>query len=213
MSLFQYQSNSPLESLCTAHPECLLAFLNSYFQFKSPLVKGAMNLENPEKLLRRDDVEKVLYLLDCENQAGETVEVSLAIGMNGAEVGGWMQNFSKMALQNALLTEKNNNPDILATLVCLNCDHDQKIPLYFYTGFMSSGKENLSQDNPMSEQKFAVLSLEKYQNRSETGEKIPETPTEQDLWTEFFLDHNSAVLKDCATLPEHMQTAIDFLNK
>lgn len=175
--------------------DCLVSMLNAMLDMESPLVSASFYQNGGLAVVRRDN--SCIYIAKCTNEKGQTVEVSMILGMDSTMEPMLVKTFMGMAADQQI-HGKGQVFSVNAILFLQNA----RTPEDSYKRIMVM--ENTQGDTSlnMEDQRFIVYSMDKFVfNRPDQLEE---------LWLTFLKDPENDLLLRHPSLPEPIKKAILF---
>lgn len=182
--------------LPSENEDCLVSMLNALAPMESPLVSATFQQNGALAVVYREN--SAIYIANCKNQKGQTVEISLILGMDHSMEPMLVQTFMKMAMDQQ--TVKDDKKFCVTAIMFVEEarypeeEHHKRI-------MVMENKENAEGSSQMEHQKFIVYSYDKFKFRDFTAM--------EELWLTFLYDTNSDILVKNPALPNEIRKAMN----
>lgn len=176
--------------------DCLVSLLNGLVEMDSPLVSATFHQNGGLAIVRREN--SCIYIADCRNQRGQTVEISLILGMDGSMEPMLVQTFMKMAVDQQISGQGKVFSVNAVMFMEAARDVNDTYKRILMMENKIEGKDTLNMEN----QKFFVYSMNKF--------KFANPASLEEVWLTFLENPQHELLLRHPALPEPLQKAIEL---
>lgn len=178
--------------------DCLLSFLNAMTFMESPLVSATVHTEKGLSVVRREN--SAIFIATCENQLGETVEISLVLGMDFSMEPFLLQTFMQMVKNNQTGHLEGREKTYYMTISFLEKGHPED---QGHKRIMALENRNDPDSGAfVTKQKFLVYSMDKFKFRNPTSA--------EEIWLAFLKDPKHKLLVEHPDLPAVIKKAMEI---
>lgn len=204
MKMLNYKENAPLIALFTAEESCLVSFLNALIPMDCPLVSANIfQKDNPQALsvVRREN--SAIFVINCRNEKGETMEISLIMGMDHSMLPHLLRAFMGMVGGNETENLEGEEKTYYASIMLAEKGNPQEKGHKSHFIYQKNKDERPS---PFySQQKFVFYAMDQY--------KFRDPKLMEELWLCFLREPHSPLLEKHPMLPENLVKARAFLEE
>lgn len=197
----EYEKNGLFFRLFSQDEVALLSFLNNSLLLDHMLVKASFYQKGELAVVEREHA--AIYVITCENEEGNEVEVSVILGMDERSEPNVASTFMKMVVENHTASYTGARKVLFGMIMFLQ--EGQRGEDTYKRVMTLTNVEHPESDDLFSQQKMIVYSM----NRFEMTNPF----SMEEVWLTYFMDTEHPLLEKHPQLPEVIVRAMDFANK
>lgn len=196
-----YEKNGLFFRLFSQDEDALLSFLNNALLPEHMLVKASFYQDGKLAVLEREN--SAIYIITCENEEGNRVEISVVLGMDESFEPMIGKTFMQMVAQNQTGNLSGSEKVFYSTMMFMAEGERGKGT---YKRVMSLSHEKAPEmEAHFAEQKMIVYTMNQFE--------MTNPFSMEEVWLTYFMDTEHPLLTKHPQLPEMVVRAMDFANK
>lgn len=177
--------------------DCLVSFLNGMTNMESKLVSATFRTEKGLSVVRREN--SAIFVATCVNELGESVEISIVLGMDLSMEPILLHTFMHMVQQNQTGNLEGREKIYYMTLFFLEKGHAEETG---YKRVMALENRDKPEDlSFVTSQKLLVYAMDKFKFRNPTNA--------EEIWLAFLKDPKHKLLMEHPDLPAVVKKAME----
>lgn len=193
-----YEKDGLFFQLFSQDEDMLLSFLNNALRLESVLVKASFYQDGKLTVVQREN--SAIYIVTCENEDGNVVEVSMILGMDSSFEPMIAQTFAKMVAMNQTGELFGEEKKFYETIMFVGDGRSSKDG---YKRIVTLSNENESVvHGHLLEQKLVVFAMNKFE--------MSNPFSFEELWLTYFMDTEHPLLVKHPQIPEILERAMAF---